>query len=166
MGIGSDLARVKGNLTAALSAIADKGVTVPDGSTSNNLAELIAQISSGGMVLPNFVSEINFGSFTKANYTESRNVKVEHGLSGKPKGFVVWADSTPDADKLSLVFGINITYYNNSGAIYNGITFFTRRTTINNSFTHIPDETYIYTYNTAHNYGVHIGVTYNWIAWR
>lgn len=166
MSVQTQIDRISGNVTAALSAIGEKGVTVPDGSNSDNLAELIAQISSGGMVLPDFVSEINFGSFTKANYTESRNVKVEHGLSGKPKGFVVWADSTPDADKLSLVFGINITYYNNSGAIYNGITFFTRRTTINNSFTHIPDETYIYTYNTAHNYGVHIGVTYNWIAWR
>lgn len=48
MSIGTDVARIKGNITAALAAIADKGVTVPDGSTSDALAELIASIEAGG----------------------------------------------------------------------------------------------------------------------
>ena len=66
MSVQTQIDRIAGNVTAALSAIGEKGVTVPDGSNSNNLAELIAQISSGGMELPGFVSEINFGTFTKA----------------------------------------------------------------------------------------------------
>lgn len=47
MSIGTDVARIKGNITAALAAIADKGVTVPDGSTSDALAGLIASIEAG-----------------------------------------------------------------------------------------------------------------------
>ena len=45
MSIATDVSRIKGNITAALTAIADKGVTVPDGSTSDALAELIASIN-------------------------------------------------------------------------------------------------------------------------
>lgn len=48
MSIGTDVARIKGNITAALAAIADKGVTVPDGSTSDALAGLITSIEAGG----------------------------------------------------------------------------------------------------------------------
>ena len=47
MGIVTDLSRVKSNITAALAAIAEKGVTVPDGSNSDALAELIASIEAG-----------------------------------------------------------------------------------------------------------------------
>lgn len=48
MSIATDVSRIKGNITAALDAIADKGVTVPDGSTSDALAGLIASIEAGG----------------------------------------------------------------------------------------------------------------------
>ena len=49
MSIATDVSRIKGNITAALAAIAGKGVNVPDGSTSDALAELIMSIptSSG-----------------------------------------------------------------------------------------------------------------------
>lgn len=48
MSIATDVSRIKGNITAALAAIANKGVTVPDGSTSDALASLIASIEAGG----------------------------------------------------------------------------------------------------------------------
>ncbi|MGN1003089.1 MAG: hypothetical protein ACI4PC_10005 [Oscillospiraceae bacterium] len=48
MGIAADVTRIKSNITAALAAIADKGVDVPDGSTSDALAGLIASIEAGG----------------------------------------------------------------------------------------------------------------------
>lgn len=48
MSIATEKARIKGNVAAALSAIAEKGVTVPDGSNSDALAELIASIEAGG----------------------------------------------------------------------------------------------------------------------
>ena len=48
MSIQTQIDRISGNVSAALSAIAGKGVTVPDGSNSDALAELIASIEAGG----------------------------------------------------------------------------------------------------------------------
>ena len=70
MSIATDVARIKGNITAALAAIADKGVTVPEGSTSDALAELIASIEAGGGGGYNFDGNprwISSGEFTPAN---------------------------------------------------------------------------------------------------
>lgn len=48
MSIQSEINRISGNVANALTAIANKGVTVPQGSNSDDLATLIAQISGGG----------------------------------------------------------------------------------------------------------------------
>lgn len=48
MSVQTQIDRISGNVSAALSAIAEKGVTVPDGSTSDALAELIHAIQAGG----------------------------------------------------------------------------------------------------------------------
>lgn len=64
MGIATDLSRVKSNITAALAAIAEKGVTVPDGSNSDALAELIASIQAGG------------GKFASGTITSAENISL------------------------------------------------------------------------------------------
>lgn len=56
MSIATEKARIKGNVAAALSAIAEKGVTVPDGSNSDALAGLIASIQAGGTVITGTVT--------------------------------------------------------------------------------------------------------------
>lgn len=48
MSISSEITRISGNVSDALTAIGAKGVTVPSGSNSDDLADLIAQISGGG----------------------------------------------------------------------------------------------------------------------
>lgn len=48
LSIQSEITRISGNVTAALEAIAGKGVIVPVGSTSDDLADLIALIEGGG----------------------------------------------------------------------------------------------------------------------
>lgn len=48
MSISSEINRISQNITNSLSAIAAKGVTVPAGSTSDDLPDLITQISGGG----------------------------------------------------------------------------------------------------------------------
>ena len=48
MSISSEISRIASNVSDALDAIADKGVTIPSGATSDNLATLIGQISAGG----------------------------------------------------------------------------------------------------------------------
>lgn len=47
MSIQTEINRISGNVNSALSAIADKGVSVPSGANSDDLAGLIAQVESG-----------------------------------------------------------------------------------------------------------------------
>lgn len=69
MSIATDVSRIKGNITAALAAIADKGVTVPDGATSDGLADLITSIGSGN-------EEIYSGSITPTSDKYSIGIEV------------------------------------------------------------------------------------------
>ena len=48
MSIASEISRIAQNVSDALTAIANKGVTVPSGSNSDDLATLIGQIQQGG----------------------------------------------------------------------------------------------------------------------
>lgn len=48
MSIQSEITRLSGNISDALTAIATKGVTIPTGSNSDDLAMLIGQIQTGG----------------------------------------------------------------------------------------------------------------------
>ena len=78
MSVQSEITRISGNVTAALAAIADKGVTVPDGSTSDALAPLIASIEAGG----GGNVKLAIGTITPA---EDKNyIEIEHGLGVVP----------------------------------------------------------------------------------
>lgn len=48
MSIQSEITRISGNVADALDAIENKGVTIPAGSNSDDLADLIGQITGGG----------------------------------------------------------------------------------------------------------------------
>lgn len=48
MSIQSEITRISGNVSDALTAIEAKGVTIPSGANSDDLATLIGQISAGG----------------------------------------------------------------------------------------------------------------------
>lgn len=48
MSISSEITRISGNVSDALTAIGAKGVTVPSGATSDDLADLIGAIQTGG----------------------------------------------------------------------------------------------------------------------
>lgn len=58
MSIQTEITRISGNVSDALDAIAAKGVTIPSGSNSDDMATLIGQISTGGNVETNRVAEI------------------------------------------------------------------------------------------------------------
>lgn len=78
-GIVSKLGDEKANVAAALAAIAEKGVEVPSGSTSDALAALIAAIEAGGG------AKVAYGTFTVAkDYTSSDNIEVIHNLGVAP----------------------------------------------------------------------------------
>lgn len=125
MSIATDVSRIKGNITAALAAIAEKGVTVPDGSTSDALASLIASIEagSGGVELQyNRLYLAATGTFTPAErteFTDSSPLVIDHNAGIIP--FVVMVGSNGMAEVNDLDFIVtwriphwNASYYGNS----------------------------------------------------
>ena len=83
MSVQTQIDRISGNVSAALSAIAEKGVTVPDGSTSDTLAELIQAIQAGGAY------KVCAGSFTTTGYS-TYTYTVIHDMGMVPR-VCVWA---------------------------------------------------------------------------
>lgn len=89
MSIATDVSRIKGNITAALAAIADKGVTVPDGSTSDALAALIASIEAGGgsgLEIANYY--VFGGSFTPAEDVSNKLELATNESLGLPSNYI------------------------------------------------------------------------------
>lgn len=91
MGIASDWARIKGNINAALTAIADKGVTVPSGSTSDALAELIASIEAGGGGSASVFSKVNTGTITPTADAQLY-LNIQHSLGQLPDVVIVYPE--------------------------------------------------------------------------
>ena len=102
MSIQTEIDRISGNVSAALSAIVEKGVTVPDGSTSDALAELIASIEAGG---GSGGTQLAYGTFTPA--ADTYDYVVTHNLGVMPDLIVVWSSdaSTPSTSKGVLAIG-------------------------------------------------------------
>lgn len=109
MSIGEDMQRIKGNITAALAAIADKGVTVPDGSNSDALAGLIASIEAGGSV----ESRCVYGSFIPEDDSSVITIDNAFPYSTKPAMFGVseigfsTLDSTHTLTRVASVIAVN-----------------------------------------------------------
>ena len=77
MSVQTQIDRISGNVSAALAAIAEKGVTVPDGSNSDALAELIASIEAGGG------GGVESGDWACGTYipTETLNIGTKHYIT-------------------------------------------------------------------------------------
>lgn len=99
MSIGGNLQRIKGNITAALAAIADKGVTVPDGSTSDALAGLIASIQAGGGGVI-----FSTGIFVPAE--DATSCTIQHELGVVPDIVAYWSQDVTTVAK-TMIFGVN-----------------------------------------------------------
>lgn len=82
MSVQSEINRISSNVTAALAAIADKGVTVPDGSNSDSLASLIAAIEAGGG------GGFDCGFFTLAK-DSTIGAEIQHNLGVVPSANIV-----------------------------------------------------------------------------
>ena len=75
-------------VSAALSALVDKGVDVPDGSNVSGLAELIGMIEAGG-------AKIASGTFVPNE--DIRSFSISHNLGVIPT-FAVWVLSDPSSE--------------------------------------------------------------------
>ena len=90
MSIQSEIDRIKGNVTAALAKIAEKGVTVPDGANSDSMAALIEAIQAGGG------GKISTGNFTPSEDTTT--FTISHGLGVKPDFIAVFGPKSYSSD--------------------------------------------------------------------
>lgn len=79
MSVQTQIDRISGAVSAALAALAEKGVTVPAGTKVDGLAALIAAIEAGGGSGGN----VYVGTITLAE--EKNTVYVEHMLGVQPK---------------------------------------------------------------------------------
>lgn len=96
MSISSEISRISGNVEDAFEAIEDKGVTVPLGSTSDDLADLISQISGGGSIVISDTADSAGGTIrtitaatvrmqNKSNIsptTSSQTIEPDNGYTG------------------------------------------------------------------------------------
>ena len=84
MSVQTQIDRISRAVSAALAAIADKGVTVPDGSNSDSLAALIAAIEAGG----GGGAQCSVGTITPAE--DTTELTWNHGLSKPPMFAALW----------------------------------------------------------------------------
>lgn len=93
MSVQTQIDRISGNVSAALSAIAEKGVTVPDGSTSDALHDLILSIEAGGSA--SGFAKVATGTIILSSSLNS--ITIEHGL-GQVPDFAIAYNQTGYAD--------------------------------------------------------------------
>ena len=167
MGIASDWARIKGNINAALAAIADKGVTVPSGSTSDALAELIAAIEAGGGA--SVFAKVTKGSVT-VGIVNKTTLTIEHGLGQKPDIAILYNPNgfTQDGITACIMLSVgdfaNAGYKNsNSASSRRGVYFGTNASMDRNSFT-VQGKLYYGNSTSASSVYFESGDSYEWIA--
>lgn len=85
MSIQTQIDRISGAVADALAALTEKGVTVPDGTTVDGLAALIAAIESGGG------GKIAYGSFTLN--TDTKDYVVTHDLGVVPTAVIYFVSN-------------------------------------------------------------------------
>lgn len=90
MSIQSEISRISGNVSAALDAIADKGVSIPLGANSDNLATLVEQIQTGTSIAVEPLSVTQNGTYTAPSGTAYSpvSVNVSGGGGGSDYTFV------------------------------------------------------------------------------
>ena len=108
MSIQTQINRISGNISSALAAIADKGVTVPSGSKSDALAGLIGSIEVGGG-LPVNITLIATGTYTSASTTQ--NIIIEHGLGITPNFLLIRIENYNAQEDRFYTYVMNYAYF-------------------------------------------------------
>ena len=94
MSIQSQINRLSRNVSNSLTAVAAKGVTVPSGSTSNNLAALIAQINTNQLAFA--YVKVTFPSGSTCSATNGSTVLTAPTTSGVYIFGIPTPSSTPE----------------------------------------------------------------------
>jgi hypothetical protein len=137
-----------------------------------DMASVIASISTGGIVLPSFLSKVDGGSFTYATDTAIQGNKVSHNLGVKPKGYIIWSDDVMmDGNAyanqtLMFSYGIGLPWVNNGSTNTTGYSYAMWRRT-NGGVTEANNSTPTITSSEiapAGHFYWRGGASYNWFA--
>ena len=96
MSIASQISRISQNISDSLAAVEDKGVIVPVGSTSDDLAGLIAQISNGGVIITDTIDE-HGGTIRTINTENTLKIQAKRNISPTESSQTIEPDSTYNA---------------------------------------------------------------------
>lgn len=177
MSVQTQIDRISGNVSAALSAIAEKGVTVPDGSTSDALAELIASIEAGGTQLTyNRLYVAATGKFTPTERTEVSEESpliIEHNSGIIPFLVHVNASGETQVGDMYYLASWLIPHWNASYYSYNQIYSVSARKASSNYYVKFGNGSNIVTWDAqkvtifqnATSLYVNTGKTYTWYVY-
>lgn len=110
MSVQSEITRLSDNVTAALAAIAGKGVTVPDGSNSDSLASLIAAIEAGGGSVKMTKGSITFAENIPINSSSTYIVQHDLGVTPDLFLFIFRVDGYKGYSKYTIVADIFVQH--------------------------------------------------------
>lgn len=146
MSVQSEINRIKGNVTAALAKIAEKGVTVPDGANSDNLEALIEAISAGG-------GSIYTGSFSFESDKTWPNLSIENTGGKYPEWVAVWNENTA-----SNQYKLRIGIYHNKSYAASGTNYIIQDARIVYQTTYRSVDDYSCSTNSNTTMGLHAGI--------
>jgi len=120
MSIASEITRISGNVSDSLSAVAAKGVTVPSGSNSDDLAGLIALINSGGLDIPIFTQtwDDNWETVVSLTCNKTYSQCVSINNAGYYSGVLLITDQSHTEENY---FGMGVREYADM-LVYTGVT--------------------------------------------
>ena len=145
----------------------DAGLLTPSAMAAAITAlEIGGSVEVGGSGDVNWGLELNSGTITPD--VDLSNPQIQHGLSGKPKGYLIFQkNNTVDDTGLIFAFGYQYPRFNNSsGGRLDELTVIGRGTLVANAASFTADTTTFSPYTSSYNYPLTAGKTYYWIAWR
>ena len=93
MSVQTQIDRISGAVSAALTALSEKGVTVPAGTKVDDLAALISGIEAGG---GGGNISMSFGNISPAEQTDE--LTISHGLGKTPNFFALFIQNSYEGD--------------------------------------------------------------------
>lgn len=173
----TNLTTEQANITAALAALAEKGVEVPEGANSNALAGLIAAIEAGGGEL--VINGLNAvcGTFTVAEDVTSGYYiiecsRVSYGYNGRAYSIFYAIDGQPAIGEAKyMVAGLGTSYLTKTGYDETGVYMVSAEgssslttNTLGNSYVVNTSNGKLTIEIYTGSYPLLAGTTYGWIA--
>lgn len=120
MSVQTQIDRISGAVSAALTALSEKGVTVPAGTKVDGLAALIAAIESGADLSKTQFTKMTCGTITPSQASSS--LTINHNLGEIPKVVLFFSEEVDDFNNCSTPCLMSLHSYiftDSNGTVWN-----------------------------------------------